>query len=460
MAIVSRSHARPLPEPVAPVGSDASRDKLPRDYRRWRRLAMRRQREMLELIHAAATAAARTRRRELRTRVGRYLASKDMQLLALRRAMSRERSHGDRNWEHAFYTRWLEYNMESRSMDELQPCKPCHESCFVHPQRKRSGGTRRLWKFGLCMTARQLLVCEALSAFYRRRPWSQMLFAGGLPAGVADIKAALANPALTHYAIVDVAAFFDNVDLRGATCHLPVDKKVMENTLCVSPPADRAGGRQTRYARKCASEVVDVDRPLALPQGAVSSPLIAYGLLEEALPLQDLEHLFPYADDLLIVGESEEDVRAKVSRYASNLVRHPAGPLHLGPIEYGEISEDTCFEFIGVTFHIEDTPATDHRRVRAEASTEKRSKFGDRLRYALTDDMEAKDRLLGKTSGCLVGFLAGVPTDDREQLVELACDLAKAAGRRVFPLVEHSKRFLTDSEVGRLMARYVGQCPG
>ncbi len=308
------------------------------------------------------------------------------------------------------------------------------------------------------VTARQLLVCEALSAFYRRRPWSQMLFAGGLPAGVADIKAALTNPELTHYAIVDVAAFFDNVDLRGATCCLPLDRKVMENTLCVSPPDDeRTHG--TRYVRICASEVVDADRPLALPQGAVSSPLIAYGLLEEALPLKDLEHLFPYADDLLIVGESEEDVRAKVSRYATSLVRHPAGPLHLGPIEYGEISEDTCFEFIGVTFHIEDTLATDHRRVRAEASTEKRSKFGDRLRYALADDMEAKDRFLGKTSGCLVGFLAGVPTDDREQLVELACDLAKAAGRRVFPLVAHAERFLTDSEVGRLMARYVGRCP-
>ncbi|PLC40306.1 hypothetical protein C0Q88_23395 [Ralstonia pickettii] len=412
---------------------------------------------MLELIRAAATAPARIRRRELRTRVGRYLASKDMQLLALRRAMSRERSHGDRNWEYAFYTRWLEYNMESRSMEELQPSKPCRESCSVHSQRKRSGGTRRLWKFGLCMTARQLLVCEALSAFYRRRPWSQMLFAGGLPPGVVDIKAALANPALTHYAIVDVTAFFDNVDLRGATCFLPLDRKVMENTLCVSPPADSARGRQTRYARICASEVVDVDRPLALPQGAASSPLIAYGLLEEALPLEDLEHLFPYADDLLILGESEEDVRAKVSRYAANLVRHPAGPLHLGPIEYGEITENARFEFIGVTFHIETTLATEKRRVHAEASTEKRSKLGDRLRHALADDMEARDRLLGKTSDCLVGFLAGVPTDDREQLVELACDVAKTAGCRVFPLVARAERFLTDSEVGRLMARYVGR---
>ncbi|QWC88281.1 hypothetical protein [Cupriavidus metallidurans] len=378
-----------------------------------------------------------------------------MQLLALRRAMSRDCGKNP-EWEDAFYASWLEYQHGARGMDELNPSKPLHESCVVYYERKRSGGMRRLWEFGLCMTARQLLVSEALKAIYARRVWSQMIFNGGLPVGVADIKEALRHPELTHYAIVDVARFFDNVDLRGATQLLPLDRRVLENTLCVSPPSD-ARVSMNRDTRICVSEVLDVNGRLALPQGAASSPVIAYGLLEQALPVRCLEHSFPYADDLLILGKSEEDVAAKVSLYEENLVRHPAGPLRLRRIDNGEITEDGCFEFVGLMFSVRDCDRGGLRRVRIEVSMGKRFEFRERVQEAVEEDV--LDMELSRTCEYLVGFLSGMPTDDHEYVVETACEIAQANGLQVSLLISAAARFLTDSEIGRLTARLAVRQP-
>ncbi|MEK7489296.1 MAG: hypothetical protein AABZ79_05385 [Pseudomonadota bacterium] len=455
--IVSRILAHPQPDPVETGEAEASSHVLPLDYRRWRRRAVARRTSLLNVLRVFTPATGPLRTRSLVENVGRYLASKDMRLLALRRAMSRD-SGENPEWEDAFYARWLEYRDGARSMDELNPFKPLREPCLVYDERKRSGGKRRLWKFGTCMTARQLLVSEALKAIYARRVWSQMIFSGGLPVGVADIKEALRNPDLTHYAIVDVAAFFDNVDLQGATQLLPLDRKVLENTLCVSPPSDARVG-MNRYARVCVSEVLDVNGRLALPQGAASSPQIAYGLLDQALPVRCLEHSFPYADDLLFLGKSEVDVAAKVSLYEENLVGHPAGPLHLRRVSDGQIMENGSFEFVGLMFDVQDSDRDGLRTVRVEVPMRKRLEFRDRLQESVARDVAKEDSLFSRTREYLAGFLSGVPTDDHEDLVKTACEIAQANGLQASPLISAAARFLTDSEIGRLSARFVVRQP-
>lgn len=436
VTIVRRVRANLSNDRVAANATAASSSVLPLDYRRWRRNKLARQKSLLNALHVFAPATGPLHTRSLEDNVGRYLSSKDMQLLALRRAMSRGRNP---EWED--YARWLEYQNGARSMDELNPSKPLQESCFVRYEHKRSGGTRRLWKFGPCMTARQLLVSEALKAIYAQRVWSQMILDGGLPLGVADIKEALRNPELTHYAIVDVARFFDSVDLRGATQLLPLKGRVLENTLCVSPTSDVRVG-MNRYARICVSEAVDVNGRLALPQGAASSPLIAYGLLEQALPVSCLEHSFPYADDLLILGKSEEDVAARVSLYEGNLVRHPVGPLRLRRVDDGEITEDGCFEFLGLVFSVQDGAAGGQRSTCAEVSMEKRFKFRERLQETVAGDAAGRDRSLSRTRKYLAGFLSGMPTDDHEELVKVACEVVQAAGIHQSPLVIAAAAFL------------------
>ncbi|RZF28073.1 hypothetical protein EVC45_20200 [Paraburkholderia sp. UYCP14C] len=198
---------------------------------------------------------------------------------------------------------------------------------------------------------------------------------------------------------------------------------------------------KNRYARICVSEVVDADGRLALPQGAASSPLIAYGLLEQALPVKYLEHSFPYADDLLITGNSKEDVAAKVSLYEANLVRHPAGPLHLGRVEYGEIADEGCFEFLGLVFSVQSRERSGLRSVRVEVPMEKRFEFRERLQKAVEEDVI--DGATSRTCEYLVGFLSAAPTDDHERLVELACEIAQAAGLQTSPLVAAATRFLS-----------------
>jgi hypothetical protein len=428
-------------------------DALPKDYRSWRRQAFSHRNAMLSSLTLLARKNGAAPTRTLRALVGRYLASKDAQLLALRRAMSRGRDAQDRGWEREFYKRWRQYR-QGRDIDELNPMKPSNERrrTWLQQKNRLGGGDRRLWKFGPCMTSRQLLVAEAMGAIAKRRLWSQTLFDGGRVAAVQQIKEALRDPACTHFAYVDVAGFFDNVDLRGATHLLPIDGKVMENTLCVNSTSSNVE-HGNRYMRDSVCDDVAVCRPLALPQGAASSPLIAYWLLEQAFPARDVEHSFPYADDLLMLGESEEDVAAKVSRYESNLVGHPAGPLQLRVLERGETMGG--FEFLGVMFYVEegeDMP----RVVRTEVTMENGRAFREKVQRTVSHDARTGDRFLSKTCEYLTGFLASMPTDDHECLVRFACDAAKAAGVQASPLLGAGARFLTGAAFERVRATSAG----
>jgi hypothetical protein len=276
--------------------------------------------------------------------------------------------------------------------------------------KKSDGGFRKTWRFGLMMRARHILVKEALTPLLEGRIWRQMCFDGGRLVGLNDVRNALRDSRYSHFAHVDIASFFDSVDLRGATHLLPLHRRVMENTLCVRPQDWSATLKECGRSLSTDGDI-DVRRPLALLQGAASSPLIAYYLLEFAF--EGMQDVFPYADNMLILGSSREEVDAKVSCYRSALLGHPVGPLHLRAVEFGEVTRSDGLDYLGVNFATTDTGYAAYRPVTATVSASTLSSFLERLDARLMRHTAGNVLMLEMACKSLRGFMLAMPTDDR-----------------------------------------------
>ncbi|QGZ62473.1 RNA-dependent RNA polymerase family protein [Paraburkholderia acidisoli] len=405
--------------------------KLPPGYRKWRREALFHQRVLRGDIEKAALLARDGRGlKQLCVAVGRYLASDDTQLLALRQVFSQGEPRGS-NWEHSFVSHWDGRGEELRR--KLHPGWPSAESRVPKYVPKADGAKRLTWRFGPSMRARHVLVKQALEPLIAARLWKQMLNDGGRVPGLYEVREALGDPAISHYASVDVKAFFDSVDLRRATQILPLTRQVLENTVCMRPE-DWARAQSNGAPPSIASCSVAARRPLALLQGAASSPLIAYYLLESAFA--GIEDVFPYADNALILGYSPEDVDAKVSRYRSNLVEHPVGPLQLGSIERGEVTCAGGFDYLGVNFETSDNQYGERRHVRLTVSESTLDAFFKKFDAWLASDKRNNDRSLSRASRALRGFIIAMPTDDRAAVLQSALQLAQRRGVGIQPLTD------------------------
>lgn len=432
---------------------DARANALPREYVAWRRRATAHKEQLRDQIRAAVRQQRTTcNDRALREAVGRYLTSKDTQLLALRRAMSRGPRELGNGRELRFIDTWAAYG-SGASYSDLHPYMPLSEHRFCRPVVKRSGGTRQIWEFGPKMTARQLLVLEALNPLVENRLSIQMIFSGGRVVGLNDVREALRDPTLSHFATVDIASFFDSVDLQGATQLLPVDRRVLENTLCITSERGSAFVSNSSELSNGAHGLA-VCRPLGLPQGAASSSLIAHYLLEWAFERQDYEHLYPFADNLLILGSSKEDVAAKVSRYESSLVRHPAGPLRLGTIECGTITRPEGIEYLGVEFQVRDSGFSPMRKVTANVTAANHAAFAENIATRVAQDGRSQDASVPRTREFINGFLGAMPTDDHKHFIEMAANLVRASGFSPSFLIESSSRFVTPDELSALRLKY------
>lgn len=360
----------------------------------------------------------------------------------------------------AFYDLWRSVKSGGSFPWELDPGKACNERFEMRGKRKRSGnGWRTYYAFGIARRTRQRMVDSALKAATCLQYRSQFMYwDGGRLEAICEIaKAMEADPSLTHWAKLDIANCFDNINLARAHEALPVTRKVIQHTISINPEEayDRRDSEHIQYCRT--QRVLDPSRdqasrdslvfpsnhynegcsqvfapryPLQLPQGAACSPQVAYWLIERGLPPLDPARAFMYGDDLLILGQSDQEVRAEASYFRGLFRTHAAGPLQIGSVEIGTVAGGS--DFLGIQLIRDGSrPLYDGQAANAveiSVADEPRQRFFEKLRERTSRGLASDDVSVSEACNYLRRFLAAAPSQDHASLMFGARAIARGYG--------------------------------
>lgn len=340
-----------------------------------------------------------------------------------------------------FYALWKDRQDGDELPWSLDPSVACSEPFYRRGKSKGEGRWRTFYSFGIARTTRQRLVCAALSAASCNQYRDQAIYRGGMSVVVSEITRMLRDDArLTHCAEVDIRNCFDTIRLAAAHDVLPLSPKVIQQTVAINPQEaidhrEREHRRHDHYLRRCDGSFAS-GTSLALPQGAASSSLVAYWLIEAGLPPLPPGRVFLYGDNLLVLGESSDDVRAQVCRFRELFERHPAGPLQITCEDPVDMRDG--FEFLGIEFRRVQMTTGDIGRyfLSARVPPEARRQFLDSIRSRAVGARECGDTTLSAVSQYARGFLWSRPTHDRVELLVAACTVIEDLGIDATPIWE------------------------
>ncbi|TBA44386.1 hypothetical protein ELH62_19320 [Rhizobium ruizarguesonis] len=184
---------------------------------------------------------------------------------------------------------------------------------------------RMIAKFGPRRKARQNMVRDLLGAIHEPRP-DQYTINGGVPKA---LKALVQDFDDGYFFAVerDIRRFYQQIRLEGlATILRPLPKRVVENVVWDGRSDDRTDTDDLSTA-----VTADGLLPLrGLPQGSACSPIAAEMVVASLLAgLEDDTRVRAYADNVVILGRTEDEVRAASEQLDSLANAHSAGPLRL-----------------------------------------------------------------------------------------------------------------------------------
>ncbi|MGF6409381.1 reverse transcriptase domain-containing protein [Paraburkholderia sp. MM5482-R1] len=413
----------------------------------WRRQIARRHGELIEEIRRLSLRLIHERPgRALKEKVDRFLRSPLVQCDILHDTWLdqggpfRHLTLAER--QATFYTLWKDRIDDFELLPSpLNPSIACSEPFYRRGKPKHDGRWRNFYSFGIARTTRQRLVHVALAAATCNQYRAQSMYNGGMSAVADEVTRIFTDhPELTHWAKLDIQNCFDNIRLTSAHEFLPLAPKVIQQTVAINvkeaiDQRESDHRRYEHYLRRCTGLFAS-GPSLALPQGAASSALVAYSLIESGLPPFSPDRVMLYGDDLLVLGESQEEVRAQVCRFRSLFERHPAGPLQITLEGEGKLQEG--FEFLGMEFkrimqsRTTGAPLSLFTSVRLPASL--RTRFIDNVRSRVEQAIEYGDPELSEASRYVRGFWGSKPTHDRVELLLQACLLIEQLGADSGPI--------------------------
>lgn len=316
--------------------------------------------------------------------------------------------------------------------DHLDPAQPCDEP-FNLTLIAKASGFRRIFAEGQRMRARRKLIASLMNAMLRPGYFvcQAMQAKRSRKALLMEIRAHCARPEGRYFAVTDVSNFFDSISHEYLFDWLPFPDAVIRNSII--HPLGRGGPTRQLHQRSEAdmaegrTSFLDMSghgTRRGVPQGASSSPVIAYALLEAAIrPLNLAGSIFQWADDIVISGRSLRDVEDRMLQLRQGLREHRAGPLLLGKLQIGETS---CgFDFNGHRF-------TAHRSgVSATLTIEARDRFFDRLEDCIRRDVRDRDTTFRRAILYLEGWREQTICDDSADLYIRALAAIDAAADRL-----------------------------
>ncbi|MFP3433581.1 hypothetical protein SB781_27755 [Paraburkholderia sp. SIMBA_061] len=415
------------------------------EFQQWRQIAARRRKELIETIRRKSLRLVTDRPgRTLKNAVKSFLQSRLVHFDELHRAwLDGDGPFGRQTLaerQAAFYARWKAWQQGGELLRwSLDPSVACQEPFYRRGKPKGDGRWRTFYSFGIARTTRQRLVHAALEAASCDQYRTQAIYCGGMSAVVGAITRMLDdNPLLTHGTTVDIRNCFDNIRLESVYEVLPLTPKVIQHTVAINvkeaiDQRERDHQRYEHYLRRC-YEFFASGTSLALPQGAASSSLVAYWLIEAGLPPLPPDRVFSYGDDLFVLGESQDDVIAQVCLFQRLFERHPAGRLQIDWEPPCDLRDG--IEFLGIEFRrvCLTTSGADGYFVNARLPREARTRFLEGVRVRAERARKWGDGNLSDASRYVSSFLGSHLTDDRVELLVAACSLVEDLGIDATPI--------------------------
>lgn len=283
----------------------------------------------LQLRREIEAAVPRSRRRSA---IHRYLTAFDVRLHAVYQGVR------DAKQFHRFPPSAIE-----RSASELDLFSPLSE-----PVRRstvtKNGKPRRLISFGPLARARQQIAADVLRAVHQPHPL-QFTLSGGVPGALLALEQAFRD-GYVYGQEVDVVSFFPSIHLDGLVTTLrPLPRAVVENVVWSRATKVRS---RSRYSTGAHSDGPPPPREYyGLAQGSASSPIAADMVMSDVLGgLPQGSRFVCFADNVMMLGETENRVADQLLAFQALLREHPAGPLGLRTKDLVDFRQH-LFPFLG-----------------------------------------------------------------------------------------------------------------
>ena len=266
----------------------------------------------LQLRRETEAAASRSR---LRSAIHRYLTAFDVRLHAVYQGVR------DTKQFHRFPPSAIERS--ASALDLFSPlAEPVRRSTVI-----KNGKRRRLISFGPLARARQQIAADVLRAVHQPLP-NQFTLRGGVTGAIRALEQAFRDGCV-YGQEVDVVDFFPSIHLDGLVNTLrPLPRAVVENVVWSQATKVRSRRRNPTGAH---SDGPPPPREYyGLAQGSVCSPIAADIVMGNALGrLPDGSRFVCFADNVMMLGETESRVAEQVHAFQALLREHSTGPLGL-----------------------------------------------------------------------------------------------------------------------------------
>jgi hypothetical protein len=271
--------------------------------------------KMWHQIRAAHSAGKIKRRNHL---ISRFIGSYDVRLAATRLALAKLKPHRRPNKKQLAATAFS-LNARQGTAEEVR--------VSLRP-KPHAEDYRVTMDFGIEHRALQYIVHDVLRAIADLHP-RQYANRGGVQPAIRHVVKAMTEGYLSGVEI-DLENCFQSFDADKVPDHSPLPKKVTESVL-LSRSLNLVPGNLRQLFGPAGEEFVNETLAAArrgIPQGSAASPRLAEMLLAWSLrQLPTASEFVAYADNILILGKSENEVASMTLALWTALKAHPAGPL-------------------------------------------------------------------------------------------------------------------------------------
>lgn len=212
--------------------------------------------------------------------------------------------------------------------EQLDPFNACYER-VTQREIERGGRTRTVDNFGPIKRALQHMVADVTRALHPPRA-NQFMFHGGIPAALAAVEAACAR-GLTHAVELDVEGFYRNIPAEClAELLRPLPEAVV--THVVWDLSLRLTGDDMQSSISVRSITPPLNDTQGLSLGSASSPIVGEVVIGRLLAASEIDFgpdIITYADNLLVLGRSEQEVEARAEDLTALASSRTFGSLRL-----------------------------------------------------------------------------------------------------------------------------------
>lgn len=252
---------------------------------------------------------------------------RDKQRGEVRRLLRSNRFHLAYAYDAARRVGWIGRATPDRLRELAARCNPfvpVRDEAVVTREVDKGSGRRLVQDFGPRRRMHQALVADLLRHIHPLRR-TQTLFNGGMPAARTAVATAFAQ-GWTHGVEVDFVNFYGSLQFEALAGLLrPLPATVVEHTVWDMAMRDDPRLHVTERS------VLDptFSAPTGLSLGAATSPIVGELIVARLLAAAQLPDTITYADNLFVLGRSEEEVATRIHQIREGIASLDVGRLEL-----------------------------------------------------------------------------------------------------------------------------------